>query len=219
MPKEEERIPRPRLETFSDLIFGLALTIGAFSLLTSNPPTNLTDVSLDLLAFGFSFLILISIWMRYTGIMSVLPVETGTTVFLNIVLLFLVSLEPYFFNLVTLFSHNAGDLFLNEASIFYALDMTGLSAVIGFFTHQLTIEERRLVPNHLLGEYKQDRNSLFVASGIFLVSIAPQFWAIRVSQTPLRFLIWGIPIVLLQVMRFVHSLRRSRIVARSQSTQ
>ncbi len=202
--EQDYRIPRPRIETISDLIFGLALSIGAFSLVTSRPPNNLNDMLLDVLAFGFSFLVLIIVWVRYTNIMSVLPIETATTVLLNLMMLFLVSLEPYFFNLVTLFSHASTLSFLNEASDLYALDMTGLTAVLGFFTHQLTIEEKKLVPAHLLGRYKTERNVFFIATGFFLISIVPQFWTTRLLNTPLRFLLWIVPIIILQATRLMH---------------
>jgi uncharacterized membrane protein len=96
--------PRPRIESLSDLIFGLALSLSAYSLLT-RPPTQLTGLASDVLAFTFSFLILISVWIRYTGIMSVLPMENRTTRMLNVAMLFSVSLVPYLFNLVTLYRH------------------------------------------------------------------------------------------------------------------
>jgi len=54
------RIPKTRIESLTDLIFGLALSIGTVFLL-SKPPLSPTDVITYLLEFGFSFLILISI--------------------------------------------------------------------------------------------------------------------------------------------------------------
>ena len=78
--------------------------MSAYSLLT-RPPTQLTGLASDVLAFTFSFLILISVWIRYTGIMSVLPMENRTTRMLNVAMLFSVSLVPYLFNLVTLYGH------------------------------------------------------------------------------------------------------------------
>src|SRR6266702_7971682 len=74
--------PRPRIESLTDLVFGLALSIGAISLI-SNKPTNPGYLYQAIAAFGFSFLILIQIWFRFTEIMSVLPVETTRTRILN----------------------------------------------------------------------------------------------------------------------------------------
>src|SRR5216683_5236822 len=99
MSSEAQR-PRPRIQSLSDLIFGLALSIGALNLITSKP----TDTSLlfgSIATFGFSFLILIFVWFRYSEIMSVLPVETTRTRALNTIMLFLVAIEPYLFNQIS----------------------------------------------------------------------------------------------------------------------
>src|SRR5216683_7535019 len=99
MSSEAQR-PRPRIQSLSDLIFGLALSIGALNLITSKP----TDTSIlfgSIATFGFSFLILIFVWFRYTEVMSVLPVETGRTRALNTAMLFLVAIEPYLFNQIS----------------------------------------------------------------------------------------------------------------------
>jgi uncharacterized membrane protein len=139
--KYQPKAPRPRIETLSDLIFGLALSIGAFALL-STPPDSFAQILADILGFTFSFFVLISFWLRYTEIMSVLPVENRTIVFLNIIMLLLVTMEPYLFNLVTLFSHainNPG--LIDAASTMFSLDMAGLMAILGFFAHEITIEK------------------------------------------------------------------------------
>lgn len=119
--------PRPRIETLSGLVFGLALSIGALTLVGKTPSTP-ADIQSAVLGFGFSFIILISVWLRYTWIMSALPLETATAVSLNIALLFLVSVEPYLLSLV-----NTAEaiLIFDDASIVYALDLAGLVAILG----------------------------------------------------------------------------------------
>ncbi len=186
--------PRPRIETLSDLIFGLALSLCAYSLLTK-PPTKFVELVSDILAFGFSFVILILVWMRYTSIMSVLPLENRTVVILNTVMLFLISLEPYLFNLVTLFGHPTEVTVVSDASVFYALDMAALMAILGFFTNELAVEERRLVAPQLLGAVRRARNAMFIAAVLFLLTIFPQFWTWRIQEVPLRFYLWLVPII------------------------
>src|SRR5260370_10266052 len=93
----EQHHPRPRIESLTDLIFGLALGIGAVGLLNYRP-TTAQDIALSVGCFFFGFLILITIWLRDTAIMIVLPAETGVTRALNVFLLFLVALEPHLFN-------------------------------------------------------------------------------------------------------------------------
>lgn len=183
-------IPRARIESLTDLIFGLALSIGAVSLL-STPPLSPADVMTDLVRFGFSFLILISIWFRYTNIMSVHPVETTATIFLNAVLLFLVSVEPYLLSLLQFGSFEASRAaVLNFASVAYALDLAGLTLIMGLFAHQLTIGERRLVSPELVGRYRRIRNLEYSVAALFAVTALPPFWSWQIIGTPARFYLW-----------------------------
>src|SRR5438034_6697255 len=85
------RRPRPRLESLSDLIYGLSLSIGAISLVITNAQTStVSDINRNVLEFLFVFLLLITSWIIYTSDMSVLPIETRLVTFLNVVLLILV---------------------------------------------------------------------------------------------------------------------------------
>jgi len=192
--------PRPRIESLSDLIFGLALSLSAYSLL-SRPPGQLTEVISDIVAFTFSFLVLISVWISYTGIMSVLPMENRTTRFLNVVMLFSVSLEPYLFNLVSLFGHASETEVVHYASILYALNMAALMAILAFFTRELTREERQLIAVELLAPYKKVRNSMLISAGLFLLTMFPQFWSWRIQDVPLRFYLWLIPLAIFWIGR------------------
>ena len=55
----EQHHPRPRIESLTDLIFGLALSIGAVGLLNYRPATA-QDIVLSVGFFFFGFLILIT---------------------------------------------------------------------------------------------------------------------------------------------------------------
>ena len=89
------RRPRPRLESLSDLIYGLSLSIGAISLVITNSQTSsVSDINKNILQFLFVFLILITSWIIYTSDMSVLPIETRLVTLLNVVLLMLVAIFP-----------------------------------------------------------------------------------------------------------------------------
>ena len=153
-------------------------------------------------------MILISVWSEYTNIMSVLPMEDSTTVALNLVLLFLVSIEPYLFYLNITFDLLTHELFLNSASILYALDMTGLMFILALFTHQLAREERGLLPKESLAVYKRYRNALFISAALFAITILPIFWTLKLQNLPIRFYFWVIPLILSSVRRI--SERRSQ---------
>ena len=176
-------------------VFGLAVAIGTLSLITRVPARPFGMV-IDIAEFGFSFLILISVWLGYWNIMSALPLEDNTIVILNVALLFLVGIEPYLFYLNITFDLLSHELLLNYASILYALDMAGLVTIIALFTHQLAREEKGLVPKESLARYKRVRDTLFISAALFLVTVLPIFWSLRLWDLPMRFYFWFIPLVL-----------------------
>jgi uncharacterized membrane protein len=185
-----ETVPRPRIQTLSDLIFGLALSIGAIALL-SEKPSSIMGLASSLVGFGWAFLILALVWVRYTRIMSVLPVETGRIMGANMLLLFLVSVEPYLYNLITLsFVPLPGQLDSGITTALYATDMGSIFLIIAYFTHELTMEERKLIPKELLRSYRLQRNTTIVSAALFLISTLPIFWSLFVLGLQARFIIW-----------------------------
>jgi uncharacterized membrane protein len=187
--------PRPRLEQLSDLVFGLALAVGSITLI-SKLPKNPGGIIFDIVQFGFSFLIVISVWIGYTSIMSVLPLENRTFVILNVLMLFFVSIEPYLFYLNAVFDMVGFPVLLDAASIAFALDMAGLMAILALFTHQLTVEERNLIPQNLMARYKRLRTGRLLSAALFVFTILPLFWNVRILDTPVRFYLWVVPLVL-----------------------
>jgi uncharacterized membrane protein len=192
MAQEHQR-PRPRIESLTDLIFGLALSIGAVGLL-NNKPTGIADLILSVSLFLFSFLILISIWLRYTETMSVLPVETSGTRILNVFLLFFVALEPYLFNLIGSQSFST-----DVATVAYALDIGAIYAILASFNGILSSQERKLVAPPLMRKYHTTRNLQILVAGIFWISAFPPFFTIGLmiggQTTPLRFFLWALTFV------------------------
>jgi len=187
---------RPRIQSLSDLIFGLALSIGALTLI-GQKPSDFQGLVLSILYYGFSFLILINIWRSYTLTMSLLPVETAKLINLNILLLFLVSIEPYLFNQLL-----ASSLVMAQnVSILYAFDLGGLVTIQAFFTHSLISEKKKSIPEQLLREYKFRRAYQLIIAVIFFVSTIPVFWTWRMelsntANIPLRLIFWFIALFL-----------------------
>ncbi len=128
--------------------------------------------------------------------MSVLPIETRKTVLLNVFMLLLVALEPYLFNLVTLFNHEINNPgLIDAASTMFAFDMAGLMAILGFFANELAVEEKKLVPKRMMTRYHRMRDSLFSYAIVFAFTALPQFWFYTVGGIPVRFYLWIIPLV------------------------
>jgi len=197
--------PRARIESLADLIFGLALSVGAISLV-SNPPTTSGQVQNDLVTFGFSFLILITMWLRYTRIMSVLPLDSPGVVRLNIVLLFCVSVEPFLFNLVR--NPPAAALLLNPSgfsdttSTLFALDLGAMFVIMGGFTLTLADEERHLIPKEMVRQYRISGLGWFICGALFFISAIPVFYTTAIGGLgPLRYYFWAAPLVLIWVLR------------------
>ena len=183
------QVPRPRIQGLSDLIFGLALSIGAIQLVTTQSiPHDQGQLLSTLGAFGFSFLILISVWNRYTIVMSVMPVETTFLVRLNMLLLFLVVVEPYLFNLMII--GGLASPIGAQVSSYYGIDLGGMNLILAYFTHALTLEDKKLIPREMIRRFKVTRDVLVVVGALFLYSDFPPFWSLFVGGTPVRVIIW-----------------------------
>jgi uncharacterized membrane protein len=170
----------------------------------SNAPTSVGQVYSDLETFGFSFLILITMWLRYTRIMSVFPLESRRVTNLNILLLFCVSIEPYLFSLVTrtpaVIVTDPG-AFQDTISALYALDLGALFAILGGFTLTLANEERKLIPKELTRQYRIEGAGMFVFGLIFGISALPFFFVLKLGNEAIRYYIWAIPLVLVWLRR------------------
>jgi uncharacterized membrane protein len=192
--------PRLRIEAFSDLIFGLALSIGALTLI-GQQPTSFEALMAALGLYAFSFLILVSVWRSYSNITSVLPAETEILASLNIVLLFLVSVEPFLFNQL---NAEGGSMFYG-VSIVYAIDLAAMFLILAFFNHSLVSEEKSRVPKDHLKRYRFARNYDLLIAAVFLISILPFFASVNVLQLtvgvasfeiPLRAFVWILALIL-----------------------
>jgi uncharacterized membrane protein len=191
-------VPRPRIQGLSDLIFGLALSVAAITFtLGGGLPSDPGKLSAALASFGFTFLILINVWNRYTATTSVMPVETPLMIRLNMILLFLVAIEPLLFNVLYIegTATDVGTL----ASVYYGLDIGGMNLILAYFTHLLTVEEKNLVPKDTIHRFRVTRNMLLLAAALFLVSDLPFFSGAMFAGLSLRVDIWvaSIPIIFL----------------------
>ena len=191
-------IPKSRIESLSDLIFGLALSIGALTLIERSP-SNFQQLLLNLAFYAFSFLILIRVWHSYTSTMSDIHFETPTALYFNIILLFLVSIEPYLFNeLVTT------SLSPQNVSLIYALDLGGLFLILGLFDSAVSADTKQ--PENLRRHYRILRNTLLIGAAVFFISALPFFWTLAIPLNSshalnLRFVFWIFALILSLIRR------------------
>jgi Endosomal/lysosomal potassium channel TMEM175 len=198
--------PRPRIETLADLIFGLSLSIGSIALI-ANPPNSTGEITTHILAFAYTFFVLITAWLIYTTYMSVLPTETRTVTFLNVGLLLLVAIVPYLLNGVEVVNSNltpnAVSSIQNYSSTLFALDLGGILLILATFAHVISLEEKRLVAPELVTLFRNGRNRMVILAFLTLVSVAPQFWEWTLFGVPIRLYLWYPPLVSYWVGRAV----------------
>jgi uncharacterized membrane protein len=206
-------LPRPRIQTLSDMIFGLALSISAFSLIGQKASTTGEFVT-SLGIYALSFFIVVNVWRSYSRTTTILPSETQLLTGLNIVLLFLVSIEPYIF--AELFTGIGS--FPSIVSEVYALDIGSMFLILAAFNHVLSSEERSLVPRSLLYRYKWWRNASLLVAGIFFISSVPFFDTVimftyvisgNLSDFTLRTTFWIVGLVVGWSARFLAKGSRS----------
>jgi uncharacterized membrane protein len=198
-PPETPARPRPRIESLSDMVFGLALSVGALALVSS-PPTNATELSTDIATFGFSFLILIAVWLAYTRVMSVLTFENPRLVTLNSVLLFSVSIEPFLFNLLkgsNLSSESVG--YFGVVSQAYALDIAVMLGVLGLFDWTVATLKKPPLATDVRRSFTREATLRWAAAGFFAVSALPVFADVMIYNTPLRIWMWVFPLIFFRV--------------------
>lgn len=192
------RRPRPRIESLSDLIFGLSLSIGSIALLT-NPPLNTGEINTHILAFAFTFLLLITAWLIYTTYMSVLPMETKAVTVLNVVLLLLVALVPYFLNTVEVVNPSLtqaeASAIKDYSSTLFAMDLSGILVILASFAHVISVEEKKLVAPELVALFRNGRNRMSFLAFLMAISIAPPFWQLTFLTVPVRIYLWYLPLI------------------------
>lgn len=196
MPDDSVEVKRVkiRIEGLSDIVFGLALSIGSL-ILIGNLPQTPADLGTDLALFFFSFVLVVISWLLYTRIMSVLPVEVRGSIILNIFLLLFIALEPYLFYVL----QTSQTLELLTWSTFaYAMDVGMIYIILGGLAYIFMREERRpgtelRIHPALVKRFKRTMLAEFFVGGVFLLSALPFFWV----STPygyLRFDLWYLTI-------------------------
>jgi hypothetical protein len=167
--------------------------------LIADSPSSPEEINSHIFAFVFTFLILITAWLIYTSQMSVLPLETRTVTFLNVILLLLVAVVPYLLNSVELvnpkLSSTESSVIRNYSSTLFALDLASILIILASFAQILASEEKKLVAPDLIGQLRGGRNRLLLLAALMGVSAAPQFWSWTLFEMPLRLYVWYIPLI------------------------
>jgi uncharacterized membrane protein len=179
--------------SFSDIIFGLALSIGAL-FLTQNKVLTWQDFAWSVALFGFSFLVLAITWLLFSRTMSALLSEASSVLFLNLVLLFCVALEPYLFYMLM---NGATQNLLSFTSVGYALDVGFMFVILAILVSFVLKREeatdlednRPRLHARALQNFRHMMIAESAVGALFLVSAFPIFW-IPTPIGHLRFVLW-----------------------------
>ena len=180
----------PHVENLVDLVFGLALSIGSLILVTS-PPKNPHELLEDVIAFAYGFIILVFIWEEFSQHMMLVKVETKGMLRTTYIMLFLVAIEPYLFNLITSPQQTGPNVEMIDslASMIYALDLAGLMLVLAFFSDHIA-KQNDLEDSSLRAIYRSKRDSFLLSATVFLLSVLPFFWDSSLLDLRTRYWLW-----------------------------
>jgi len=162
---------RLKPDSFSDIIFGLALSIGSLILIQNRVLVWQSFVA-NILLFGFSFAVIAMVWLSFSETMRYLSTEVSSVVLLNLMLFFCVVLEPYLF--YTLINSN-GQLSIVTSDVF-ALDLGFMFFVLGTLASIVVKEAKRYHPNYHSNDLTLLQKMIYpryILAALFLLSVDP----------------------------------------------
>jgi len=179
---------RLKPDSFSDIIFGLALSIGSLVLIENRVQVWQSFVW-NIVLFGFSFGVIALAWLSFSATMRYLSTEVPTVIFLNLMLFFCVILEPYVFYMLM---NSSGQLSMVISQVF-AFDVGFMFFVLGILA-EMVVKEARLNHPHYHSDDLETLGRMvyprYVAGALFLISVVPFFW-ISTPLGHLRSIIWA----------------------------
>jgi uncharacterized membrane protein len=153
--------------------------------------------------FGFSFLLIIAVWLGYTRVLPLLSFETFGPLLLNLVLLFCVALEPFLYYVL----QTASSTYLEFWSSAFALDMGGMMGMLSCLMFVAVRQARRgevhRLPPSSIKRFRRVVISQALMSALFLASVSNIFWIQIPDLGYLRFLMWYLAIGVLLASRAV----------------
>ena len=180
---------RLKPDSFSDIIFGLALSIGSLILIENRVQVWQSFVW-NIVLFGFSFAVIAMAWLSFSATMRYLSTEVPAVIFLNLMLFFCVILEPYVFYMLM---NSSGQLSMVISQVF-AFDVGFMFFVLGIMAEMVVKEARLNHPRY----HSEDLKTLgrmiyprYIVGALFLISVVPFFWV----STPLghlRSIVWAL---------------------------
>lgn len=176
------------IEDLSNIVFGLALTVGTLTLVKPSEDSFLELISI-LSNFALSFIVLLWIWWLYNRTMKSMVMDGRVKYGLNFVLLFLVIIEPYLLTTIDTVS----------GATAYAIDL-GTTMVVFFIFWHLMLREAPPTDEDRRRKLRRSRNTMVVSAAVFYASTLVQLFP-SIASSGIQGLIWLLVLVLAMVYR------------------
>jgi uncharacterized membrane protein len=156
-------VEKKNVEDLSNLMFGLALTLGALTLVKPLHD-DFGELLRTLLQFALSFFVIIWIWSVYNFTVAKVETTWRPLFALNIALLFLIVIEPF---LLSISGTVAG-------AAVYAMDL-GTTMIILLLLNEALLRQIPSGDEAEVARLKRNRLSLLIGGTVFFASIIPGF--------------------------------------------
>lgn len=176
------------IEDLSNIVFGLALTVGTLTLIKPSEDSFAELISI-LGNFGLSFLVLLWFWWLYNRTMKDMAMDRQVKYVLNIVLLFLVIIEPYLLTIVGTVS----------GATAYAINLGTAMMIFVAFWH-LMFKETSPSDEVKRQKLRRGRNTMILSALVFYASTLLQLFP-TIASSGLQGLIWLMVLVIAMVYR------------------
>jgi uncharacterized membrane protein len=184
-------VEKKDIEDLSNIVFGLALTVGTLTLIKPSQD-SFADLISILSSFALSFVVLLWLWWLYNRTMKEMVMDRPLKYVLNFVLLFLVIIEPYLLTIVNTVS----------GATAYAINLGTANAIFLAFWHLMLKE----APPSDVGRretLRRFRNSLIVGTVVFYASTLLQLIP-TIASSGVQGLVWLLVLVVAMVYRLRH---------------
>lgn len=175
------KLSKDQIETLSEIVFGLSITFSAIQFAFS-PPVYAGDILMLIGEFAVSFTILIWVWITYLRIARNLGGQRAPSLFLNVVLLLLATVEPYLLytvwvkSFVATSSGTVLELATQVAFVAWALDVALMLTILAIMAIQ-GVEARGARASDALRRATWRYAKWFWGCAIALVvTVTPPFW-------------------------------------------
>lgn len=167
------------IEDLSNLVFGLALGLGAITLVAPSRDSYV-ELAGILLRFALSFFIIFAVWWLYNAHVTELDLGKGNRFLLNVLLLLLVVIEPF---LLTIAHMKSG-------ATAYALDLGTIMVIMAVFNYLILQDERERLDRARAKELRSRMLTLTACSILFFLSIVPVIIFPKPDGENISSLIW-----------------------------